>query len=227
MSKEIVSAVQSKYAAGRLRTSRFINPGDYDYRCAAAHVGEFFERNVYEKIDQALSNFFRRGNLVALRELALRKTYDAVPEPRIVIAVGACAIDGGVFADSYAVTTILGSCVVVCIWDPASQIGGINTYDTWAHVVSLIGSQPIQDAALVVESGYAGYQAFQINSATVNDNTYTGSSSVSTPFSIFLVSRSMKSICRLVSVRWPLFPLPGKTKAFSLASSLVWKRSFR
>ena len=27
--------------------------------------------------------------------LALRKTYDAVPEPKIVIAVGACAISGG------------------------------------------------------------------------------------------------------------------------------------
>lgn len=30
-------------------------------------------------------------------ELALRKTYEAVPEPRIVIAVGACAIAGGPF----------------------------------------------------------------------------------------------------------------------------------
>jgi Ni,Fe-hydrogenase III small subunit/Pyruvate/2-oxoacid:ferredoxin oxidoreductase delta subunit len=30
-------------------------------------------------------------------ELALRKTYDAVPEPKIVIAVGACAIAGGPF----------------------------------------------------------------------------------------------------------------------------------
>jgi Ni,Fe-hydrogenase III small subunit/ferredoxin len=29
---------------------------------------------------------------------ALRKTWDAVPEPRIVIAVGACAISGGLFA---------------------------------------------------------------------------------------------------------------------------------
>ena len=28
-------------------------------------------------------------------ELALRKTYEAVPAPRIVIAVGACAISGG------------------------------------------------------------------------------------------------------------------------------------
>jgi Ni,Fe-hydrogenase III small subunit/Pyruvate/2-oxoacid:ferredoxin oxidoreductase delta subunit len=30
-------------------------------------------------------------------ELALRKTYDAVPDPKIVIAVGACAIAGGPF----------------------------------------------------------------------------------------------------------------------------------
>jgi Ni,Fe-hydrogenase III small subunit/NAD-dependent dihydropyrimidine dehydrogenase PreA subunit len=31
-------------------------------------------------------------------KLALRKTYDAVPPPKIVIAVGACAISGGPFA---------------------------------------------------------------------------------------------------------------------------------
>ncbi len=30
-------------------------------------------------------------------ELALKKTYDAMPEPKIVIAVGACAISGGIF----------------------------------------------------------------------------------------------------------------------------------
>jgi Ni,Fe-hydrogenase III small subunit len=32
-------------------------------------------------------------------ELALRKTYDAIPAPKIVIAVGACAISGGPFVD--------------------------------------------------------------------------------------------------------------------------------
>ena len=31
--------------------------------------------------------------------LALRKTYDAVPSPKLVIAVGACAISGGPFVD--------------------------------------------------------------------------------------------------------------------------------
>lgn len=33
-----------------------------------------------------------------------------------------------VSADSYAVTTILGSCVAVCIWDPLSGIGGMNHF---------------------------------------------------------------------------------------------------
>lgn len=30
--------------------------------------------------------------------LAVRKTYDAIPDPKIVIAVGACAISGGIYA---------------------------------------------------------------------------------------------------------------------------------
>jgi Ni,Fe-hydrogenase III small subunit len=36
-------------------------------------------------------------------ELALKKTYLAMPEPKIVIACGDCAIDGGIFRGSYAV----------------------------------------------------------------------------------------------------------------------------
>jgi Ni,Fe-hydrogenase III small subunit/formate hydrogenlyase subunit 6/NADH:ubiquinone oxidoreductase subunit I len=35
-------------------------------------------------------------------ETAVRRTYEAVPEPRIVIAVGACATSGGVVGRSYA-----------------------------------------------------------------------------------------------------------------------------
>jgi Ni,Fe-hydrogenase III small subunit len=38
------------------------------------------------------------GPVTKNMELALRKTWDAMPEPRIVIAVGACAISGGPFA---------------------------------------------------------------------------------------------------------------------------------
>ena len=35
-------------------------------------------------------------------ELALRKTYDATPEPRLVVAAGACACSGGIFGQNYA-----------------------------------------------------------------------------------------------------------------------------
>jgi Ni,Fe-hydrogenase III small subunit len=33
---------------------------------------------------------------------ALRRTYDATPEPRLVVAVGDCGCDGGLFGESYA-----------------------------------------------------------------------------------------------------------------------------
>ena len=34
---------------------------------------------------------------------ALRRTYDAMPDPKWVVAIGTCAADGGMFAGSYAV----------------------------------------------------------------------------------------------------------------------------
>jgi Ni,Fe-hydrogenase III small subunit len=39
------------------------------------------------------------GPVTENMRLALRKTYDAVPSPKLVIAVGACAISGGPFRD--------------------------------------------------------------------------------------------------------------------------------
>lgn len=36
-------------------------------------------------------------------ELALKKTYIATPEPRLVVACGDCSIDGGIYKGSYAV----------------------------------------------------------------------------------------------------------------------------
>ena len=35
-------------------------------------------------------------------EMALRKTYDATPAPRLVVAVGACGCSGGIFGQNYA-----------------------------------------------------------------------------------------------------------------------------
>lgn len=35
-------------------------------------------------------------------ELALKRTHDAMPDPKLVVAVGACGCDGGIFGESYA-----------------------------------------------------------------------------------------------------------------------------
>jgi len=35
-------------------------------------------------------------------EMALKRTYDATPEPKLVVAIGDCGCDGGMFGESYA-----------------------------------------------------------------------------------------------------------------------------
>jgi len=49
---------------------------------------------------------------------ALERTYEAVPDPRIVIAVGACAISGGVFKESAEVHGGVPSSIPVDLWIP-------------------------------------------------------------------------------------------------------------
>jgi Ni,Fe-hydrogenase III small subunit len=42
------------------------------------------------------------GPVTTQMEVALRRTYEAMPEPRLVVAAGACARDGGAFGCGYA-----------------------------------------------------------------------------------------------------------------------------
>jgi Ni,Fe-hydrogenase III small subunit len=49
---------------------------------------------------------------------ALLRTYEAVPDPKLVIAVGACAISGGPFRESPEVTQGIGDLVPVDLWVP-------------------------------------------------------------------------------------------------------------
>jgi Ni,Fe-hydrogenase III small subunit len=51
-------------------------------------------------------------------ELALKKTYIATPEPRLVIACGDCTVDGGVYKGSYAVTNGVAGVVPVDCYIP-------------------------------------------------------------------------------------------------------------
>lgn len=58
------------------------------------------------------------GPVTKNMEYALRKTYEAVPEPKIVIAVGACAISGGPFVDSPEVKNGVDSLIPVDLYIP-------------------------------------------------------------------------------------------------------------
>ena len=53
------------------------------------------------------------GPVARQMELALKKTYIATPEPRLVVACGDCAIDGGIYKGSYAVTNGVANVIPV------------------------------------------------------------------------------------------------------------------
>jgi Ni,Fe-hydrogenase III small subunit len=62
---------------------------------------------------------------------ALRRTYDATPDPKWVVAVGDCAVDGGIFSGSYAVVGAVENVVPVdlhirgCPPRPAQLLSGL------------------------------------------------------------------------------------------------------
>ncbi len=66
-------------------------------------------------------------------EVALKRTYDATPEPKLVVAIGDCGCDGGIFGESYAtcgkVSNVIPVDVVVsgCPPTPIAILQGILT----------------------------------------------------------------------------------------------------
>ncbi|MBI3437533.1 MAG: NADH-quinone oxidoreductase subunit B family protein [Proteobacteria bacterium] len=62
---------------------------------------------------------------------ALERTYDVMPSPKWVVAVGDCAIDGGMFAESYAVIGAVSKVIAVdlhirgCPPRPAQLLEGL------------------------------------------------------------------------------------------------------
>ena len=61
--------------------------------------------------------------------LALRKTWEAVPAPKIVIALGACAISGGVFRDNPEVMNGAAALVPVDLYIPGCPPHPLTTLD--------------------------------------------------------------------------------------------------
>jgi Ni,Fe-hydrogenase III small subunit len=66
-------------------------------------------------------------------EVALRRTYDATPDPKLVVAIGDCGCSGGIFGESYAscgrVANVIPVDVAVpgCPPNPRQILAGILT----------------------------------------------------------------------------------------------------
>ena len=66
-------------------------------------------------------------------EVALRRTYEATPEPKLVVATGDCACSGGIYGESYATRGRVSNVVPVdvavpgCPPTPAAIMQGILT----------------------------------------------------------------------------------------------------
>ena len=58
------------------------------------------------------------GPVTRNMELALRKTYAATPDPKLVVAVGACGISGGIFGTNYATVGAVDRVVPVDVYIP-------------------------------------------------------------------------------------------------------------
>lgn len=64
-------------------------------------------------------------------EEALKRTYDAVPDPKLVVAIGDCGACGGIFGASYASRGSVANVIPVhhaisgCPPDPAAILEGI------------------------------------------------------------------------------------------------------
>ena len=58
------------------------------------------------------------GPVTRNMELALRKTYDATPDPKVVVAVGACGISGGIFGTNYATRGGVDQVIPVDVYIP-------------------------------------------------------------------------------------------------------------
>ena len=66
-------------------------------------------------------------------EVALKRTFDAMPAPKLVVAVGDCGCTGGIFGESYASCGRVGNVIAVdvavpgCPPTPAALMQGILT----------------------------------------------------------------------------------------------------
>jgi len=74
-------------------------------------------------------------------ELALRKTYDATPAPRLVVAVGACGCSGGIFGQNYASLGGVDKVIPVDVYIPGCPP---NPHALLHGILTAIGKLPLK-----------------------------------------------------------------------------------
>jgi Ni,Fe-hydrogenase III small subunit/formate hydrogenlyase subunit 6/NADH:ubiquinone oxidoreductase subunit I len=79
------------------------------------------------------------GPVTRNMELALKKTYDATPEPRLVVAVGACGCSGGIFGRNYATCGAVDVVIPVDIYIPGCPP---NPHALLHGILNAIGRMP-------------------------------------------------------------------------------------
>jgi len=87
------------------------------------------------------------GPVTENMRLALRKAYDAVPDPKIVIAVGACAISGGPFIDHEEAHNGADSLVPVDLYIPGSPPHPLTILDGLLRLLGKLEVKGLDGAA--------------------------------------------------------------------------------
>lgn len=82
------------------------------------------------------------GPVTRNMELALKKTYDAVPEPKLVIAVGACAISGGPYSGHEQVDNGADAVVPVDLYIPGCPPHPLTILDGLLRLLGRIEDGP-------------------------------------------------------------------------------------
>ena len=90
------------------------------------------------------------GPVTKAMELALKKTYDALPDPKIVIAVGACAIAGGPFVGNPQVNNGAESILPVDLFIPGCPPHPLTILDGLLRLLDRLPEQRKQAAAAPV-----------------------------------------------------------------------------
>jgi Ni,Fe-hydrogenase III small subunit/Fe-S-cluster-containing hydrogenase component 2 len=91
------------------------------------------------------------GPVTRNMDLALRKTYDAVPAPKLVIAVGACAIAGGPFRGSDQASDGVPSDIRVDLYVPGCPPHPLTIVDGLLRLLGRIESGESGDVAAFAE----------------------------------------------------------------------------